>query len=176
MTLYQFLFYILATVILASTGIAITRRNMVHAVIYLVISFFGSAMLFYLLGSPLLAALEVIVYAGAIMILFLFIVMMLKTEDSGEPMFPAGQLYPAIILILISFSVSVLLWFHAGPESSAPMELAMAEPKIFGHFLFRRHWLSIEIVSMLLLVALVGALHLGLKKKENQPEDHGDTA
>ena len=73
MTFHGFLFYVLAAVILVTTGLAITRRNLVHAVVYLVLSFFGSAMLFYLLGAPILAALEVIIYAGAIMILFLFI-------------------------------------------------------------------------------------------------------
>ena len=60
MTVQGILFYLLATVIVLSTGMAITRRNLAHAVVYLVISFFGSALLFYLLGAPLLAALEVI--------------------------------------------------------------------------------------------------------------------
>ncbi|MGA8280705.1 MAG: NADH-quinone oxidoreductase subunit J, partial [Desulfobacterales bacterium] len=76
MRLYTILFYLLAVVIVVATVLAITRRNMVHAVIYLVVSFFGSALLFYLFGAPLLAALEVIIYAGAIMVLFLFIIMM----------------------------------------------------------------------------------------------------
>jgi NADH-quinone oxidoreductase subunit J len=78
MTIYSAIFYALALIILVTTGLAITRRNLVHAVIYLIFSFFGSAMLFYLLGAPILAVLEVIIYAGAIMILFLFIIMMVK--------------------------------------------------------------------------------------------------
>ena len=75
MSLFAVIFYILAAVILAATAMAVTRRDPVHAVVYLVGSFFGSAMLFFLLGAPFLAALEVIIYAGAIMILFLFIIM-----------------------------------------------------------------------------------------------------
>ena len=82
MTLYSVIFYVLAALILVSTGLAITRRNLVHAVVYLVISFFGSAMLFYLFGAPLLAAFEVIIYAGAIMVLFLFVIMMIKRNKT----------------------------------------------------------------------------------------------
>ena len=80
MTLYALLFYVLAVLLVASTAMAVTRQNMVHAVLYLVMSFFGSAMLFYLLGAPFLAALEIIIYAGAIMVLFLFIIMMIRVE------------------------------------------------------------------------------------------------
>ena len=86
--LYHAIFYTLAAIILLSTLMAITRRNTVHAVVYLVFSFFGTAVLFYLLGAPLLAALEVIIYAGAIMVLFLFIIMTMRTE---EPVTRAGE-------------------------------------------------------------------------------------
>ncbi|MDH3886436.1 MAG: NADH-quinone oxidoreductase subunit J, partial [Desulfobacterales bacterium] len=94
MTLYAIIFYALAAIILVTTALAITRRNLVHAVVYLVFSFFGSAMMFYLFGAPLLAVLEVIIYAGAIMILFLFIIMMVKTETSEERLFPIQQWLP----------------------------------------------------------------------------------
>ena len=85
MNLYAIIFYILAAVILVSTALAVTRRNLMHAIVYLVLSFFGTALLFYLLGAPFLAGLEVIIYAGAIMVLFLFIVMMLEVRASEEP-------------------------------------------------------------------------------------------
>ena len=88
MTIYSIIFYLLALLILGSTAIAITRRNLVHAVIYLIFSFFGSAMLFYLFGAPFLAILEVIIYAGAIMVLFLFIVIMMKLKKVEERLFP----------------------------------------------------------------------------------------
>jgi NADH-quinone oxidoreductase subunit J len=88
MTLYTIIFYLLALLIIISTGIAITRRNMVHVVVYLIFSFFGTAMLFYLFGAPLLAVLQIIIYAGAIMVLFLFIIMMLKVESPEAFMFP----------------------------------------------------------------------------------------
>jgi NADH-quinone oxidoreductase subunit J len=77
---------------------AVTRRNMVHAVLYLVLSFFGTAMLFYLLGAPFLAALEIIIYAGAIMVLFLFLIMMIRLKKMPGMFFPVGQLLPAIFI------------------------------------------------------------------------------
>ena len=166
---YTILFYAIAAVIVAATGLAVTRKNMVHAVVYLVISFFGSAMLFYLLGAPLLAALEVIVYAGAIMILFLFIIMMLKVDELGERWLPLGQLMPAAGLGVVYTAVVVLVTMTE-PEAGEPLKLAVAQPRIFGHFLFRHHWLSIEIASLLLLIALFGVLHLGKDTGESEPK------
>ena len=160
MTLYSIIFYLLALVITVSTVIAITRRNMVHAVIYLVVSFFGSAMLFYLLGAPLLAMLEVIIYAGAIMILFLFIIMMLKVDASSEIMFPRRQMAPAMGICGLYVVILAALMLSR-PEDQLPLEAASVSPGLFGQFLFRQHWLSIEIVSLLLLVAVIGVLFLG---------------
>lgn len=88
MTLYSIIFYVLAIVILVATFLAITRRNTVHAVIYLILSFLGTALLFYLLGAPFLAVLEAIIYAGGIMVLFLFIVMMIGTGPSARKVNP----------------------------------------------------------------------------------------
>lgn len=172
MTLYAVLFYLLAAVILVSTGLAITRRNLVHAVVYLVISFFGSAMIFYMFGAPILAALEIIVYAGAIMILFLFIVMMLRMEGMEEKLFHLRQWAPAMGLSVVAVSVCVMLVVTADPASREPLRTAVADPVVFGHFLFRQHWLAIEIASMLLLVALVGALHLGMARKKSRSEEN----
>jgi NADH-quinone oxidoreductase subunit J len=163
MTIHGFLFYVLAALILVTTGLAITRRNLVHAVVYLVLSFFGSAMLFYLLGAPVLAALEVIIYAGAIMILFLFIIMMLKGGGREEKMFPLRQWLPAVGLGFIYVAASALI---ALTDSGTRIDLqtAMASPRTFGQYIFQQHWLSIEIVSLLLLIALVGVLYLGMSK------------
>ena len=160
MTIYSAIYYVLAGLILVSTGIAITRRNLVHAVIYLVISFFGSAMLFYLLGAPFLAALEVIVYAGAIMVLFLFIIMMLKVEGLEEHFFPMRQWLPTAGMGFI-FLVVGLLIILKDTDGRILLQTAMAEPREFGQYLFQNHWLAIEIVSLLLLIAVIGVLYLG---------------
>ncbi len=170
MTIYSILFYLLAAVILASTAIAVTRRNLIHAVIYLVISFFGSALLFYLFGAPLLAALEVIIYAGAIMILFLFIVMMLRMEGMEERLFPLKQWLPAVGVCAVYAVVLAMLVVSGMPDAPA-MPAAAADPATFGQFLFGRHWLAIEIVSLLLLIALVGVLRLGRDSGKKAPDE-----
>lgn len=168
MTVQGILFYVLATVIVLSTGMAITRRNLAHAVVYLVISFFGSALLFYLLGAPLLAALEVIIYAGAIMILFLFVVMMIRIEKPETPLFPVRQMIPALLSAGVFVIAGALLLATDVPAQDVWLESAVATPVAFGRFLFTKHWLAIEIASLLLLVALIGALHIGKERPESE--------
>lgn len=170
MTLYAIIFYLLAALIIISTGIAITRRNMVHVVVYLVFSFFGTAMLFYLFGAPLLAVLQIIIYAGAIMVLFLFIIMMLRVEAPETSMFPFSQWVPAAALCAASFVLGLLLLISE-PQWGKPLETAIATPSDFGYYLFKWHWLTIELVSILLLVALVGAFHLGKSKIPAKSEE-----
>jgi NADH-quinone oxidoreductase subunit J len=160
MTLYTVLFYAIAALITGSTLLAITRRNLVHAVIYLVVSFFGSAALFYLLGAPLIAAFMIIVYAGAIMVLFLFIVMMLRVEAERRPVFPARQIAPAAAIAAAYVVIAALMLFN-DPAGTAALPAMRAEPAAFGAYLFRNAWLAIEITSLLLLVALVGVLVVG---------------
>ena len=164
MNLYAGTFYLLAAVTLGSTALAVTRRNVMHAIIYLVLSFFGTALLFFLLGAPFLAALEVIIYAGAIMVLFLFIVMMLEIRPAEQPLgLYLRQWLPAVVLGALSLAVLVLIIFESGADLSLP--LAAASPLEFGRFLFQKYWFSVEIVSFLLLVALVGALYLGRREE-----------
>jgi NADH-quinone oxidoreductase subunit J len=160
MTIYAAIFYVLAGVILVSTGLAITRRNLVHAIVYLIISFFGSAMLYYLFGAPLLAALEIIIYAGAIMVLFLFIIMMLRVDPSTIRRPSLRHWLPAGLLGLIYVVIAILV-VTQDPGSRTILETAVAKPRVFGQFLFQKYWLSVEIVSFLFLIALVGALYLG---------------
>jgi len=161
-TIYGSIFHAIAIIIIISTVLAVTQKNMVYAVLYLVVSFLGSGLLFFLLGAPLLAAFEVMIYAGAIMVLFLFIVMMLKfdteTRGKGQYRYYLAALGTCGIYLFIC-AVSV---YFSDPEATVGMQAAMASPANFGRFLFQRHWLSIEIVSILLLVALIGVLQLGL--------------
>ena len=166
MTIYSIIFYLLAILIIVTTAVAITRRNLVHAVIYLIFSFFGSAMLFYLFGAPFLAVLEVIIYAGAIMVLFLFIVIMLRVDTSAERLFIKSQWLPAAAFGLLYLALGIAL-LAADPDSYVPLQTARAEPGVFGRYIFENHWLSIEIVSLLLLVAIIGALILGRRSKKS---------
>lgn len=175
MPLLSLIFYILALLILVSTALAVTRRNMVHAVLYLVLSFFGTAMLFYLLGAPFLAALEIIIYAGAIMVLFLFLIMMIRLKQMPGMFFPAGQLLPAIV-ISAGFLVVNTVLVGRDTVGWTSMPAAQATPKAFGVYLFQTHWLAVEIASMLLLVALVGAYVLGLKVRRQAAHRPEETA
>ena len=166
MSIYAIMFYLLGAVITAATVLAITRRNLMHAIVYLVLSFIGTALLFYLLGAPFLAVLEVVIYAGAIMVLFLFIVMMLEIRPEEKTLWPfLQQWFPALV-------PGRHLWpGHGGvPAPGAgrqpgPLPLATASPLAFGRFVFQKYWLGVEIASFLLFVALVGGLYLGRSEK-----------
>ncbi len=161
MSLYAIIFYTLGTIILVSSALAITRQHLMHAVVYLVISFIATALLFYLLGAPLLAALEVIIYAGAIMVLFLFIVMMMEVAKSEKsPLRYFLQWLPALVLGGVSVAITILLLLLES-GTGVVLESAMASPLALGHFLFERYWFSVEIASYILFVALVGGLYLG---------------
>lgn len=165
MTFYGLIFYLTALVILAATSLAVTRRNPVHAVVYLAISFLGSAILFYQLGAPFLAAVEVIIYAGAIMVLFLFVLMMLRLEAAEGEGFSLRQWMPALLLGIIFVAVAGLMVFE-DPGTHAYLEAAIAMPGRFGVWVFEHYWLSVEIISILLLVGLMAAVQVGRGKAE----------
>jgi NADH-quinone oxidoreductase subunit J len=166
MTVFNIIFYMAAAVVISATGLAITRQSAVHAVCYLVISFMGTAVIFYILGAPLLAALEVIIYAGGIMVLFLFVVMMTKDRQSSiDNPSRIKKWLPAMILAGVSSLMAGLLVFaHSGNRMRPPA--VMGTPQEFGMMLFQEYWFPVEIASLLLLAALIGALYLG---RRNDP-------
>jgi len=104
------------------------------------------------------------------MVLFLFIVMMIKVDSLEELMFPWSQWLPAAGFGMIYLIVGAFMVLTT-PGTEIPLRLFLATPKELALYVFQRDWLSIEIVSLLLLVALIGALHLGKSKGKNQAED-----
>jgi NADH-quinone oxidoreductase subunit J len=166
MTLFVLCFYLTALLILGAAGLAVTRRHPVQAVVYLIFSFLGTALLFYLLGAPFLAALEAMVYAGAIMILFLFVLMMLKNEVLIEKGLTPGRWLTALILGLLYLVLTFLTAF-TDLHGQLPMPMVAAGPGAFGRFIFTRYWLAVEIISLILLVALMAAIQIGKGKNEN---------
>ncbi len=168
MTVYAAAFYLIAALMAASTVMAVTRQNMVHAVLYLVVSFLGTALMFYLLGAPMLSILQVIIYAGAIMVLFLFIVMMIRVSEPAANA-PAWPYAVAAGGLCAAYFIGCILLLVLSPGSDpAPMKAAAAIPAKFGYYLFARHWLAIEMISALLLIALVGTLLLGRGKQKKE--------
>lgn len=159
----QTLFYILAAVMIGATIFAITEKHPVHAIVYLVTSFFALAAIFYLLAAPLVAMFEVIIYAGAVMVLFMFVIMMLDLGNPEEARRPALlHCLPALIMAgVILMSLLMLTFGHrALPGSSA-----MITVQEFSLSLFQKYGVAIEIISMQLLFAVVGALYLGRRRK-----------
>lgn len=162
------IFYILAGVMIVATLFAITERHTVHAIVYLVSSFFALAVIFYLLGAPLVAVFEVIIYAGAIMVLFLFVIMMLDLGHPERVQSPGSRdWWPALILggILLAATVT-LLAVHPPETVHAGMSVDIRQ---FSRVLFRNYGIAVEVVSMQLLFALVGALYLGRGRTPSPP-------
>jgi NADH-quinone oxidoreductase subunit J len=160
----QIIFYILAATAVIATILAITEKHPVHAILYLVTSLFSMAVIFYVLMAPLVAAFEVILYAGAIMVLFLFVIMMLDLGHPEKGLSPHWKEWlPALLLSLVSIAslVTVVITRHATPA------VPVAAPTIreVAISLFRDHGLAVELISLQLLFALVGALYLGKQQK-----------
>ena len=159
----QIFFYILAAVVVIATVLAITDRHTVHAIIFLATSFFGLAGIFYLLGAPLVAVFEVIIYAGAIMVLFLFVIMMLDMGQPGKAQSRAlREWWPALLLGMIILGAMATLFVTHLPETLG--KWSYTDARHFSRVLFRKYGVAVEVVSMQLLFALVGALYLGRRK------------
>ena len=161
MSLELGLFYIAAGVALVSTVLAVTRYNAAHALIYLIISLLASAIIFYLVGAPFAAALEVLIYAGAIMVLFVFVIMMLNLGTLGDDaehnlLRPSMWVFPSVLCFSLFIEIIYVL---QGAERL--LKGAVVGPKSVGIELFGPYVLAVEIASMLLLAGLVGAYHLG---------------
>lgn len=161
-------FYLAAAVAVLATLMVITRRQAVHALLWFIVSLFAVAVVFFLLGAPFVAALEVIVYAGAIMVLFLFAIMLLpRGRDEGE----ARQLTPGTFAGPAAFSavlLAELLWLLLrSPAAGGATGSAAASvgPRAVGATLLGPYLLGVELASMLLLAGLVGAYHLGRREE-----------
>jgi len=158
-------FYIAALVALIATLRVITCLNAVHSLLYLVVSFLAISLVFFALGAPFIAALEVIVYAGAIMVLFIFVVMMLnlgtRTEEQERAWLQPRMWFGPAMLALILL-VEWLAVFrdasHVTAQSVSPRQVSLA---LFGPYV-----LAVELASMLLLAGLVGAYHLVRKQED----------
>ncbi len=161
-------FHIAAIVAIISTVLVITQTNAVHALLYLVVSLLSVAVIFFVLGAHFVAALEVVIYAGAIMVLFIFVVMMLNinTESSKEEeklIKPSMWIGPGILaLILLGEFIYVL-----ASGDNQIFRTQEVTPRQVGISLFNTYLLGVELAGMLLMAGIIGAYHLGKDKKKS---------
>jgi len=155
-------FFAAGAVAVIATILAITRTIAVHALLYLIVSLLAVAVAFYTMGAPLVAALEVIIYAGAIVVLFVFAVMMLNLgaqDREMERQWLAGRAWIGPVILSALLLVEVIYLIVRTPVSATMSSIAA--PKQIGLALYGPYLLGVELASMLLLGAIVGACHLG---------------
>lgn len=162
----EILFYTASVIAIFSTIMVITRLNAVHALLYLVVSLLSVAVIFFILGAPFIAALEVIIYAGAIMVLFIFVIMMLNlgkaaVEQESQWLKPSMWVGPSILAIIIFIELAYILATNGGEQFDA----AVIDAKEVGVSLFGPYLIGVELSAILLLAGIVGAYHLGRRKK-----------
>jgi len=160
------IFFIAASIAVIASVMAISNRNAIHALLFLIISLMSISVVFYILGAHLIAALEVIVYAGAIMVLFIFVVMMLNIgmEEETEKkwltpgMWVLPSILAAILLVIFIFVLNEFQDATAGTENIGPKEVGMS--------LFTTYLIAVELAGILLLSGIVGAYHLGKRRRK----------
>ena len=174
MTLVPLFFYLFSAVLIASALMVIWAKNPVHSVLYLILAFFNAAGLFVLLGAEFLAMILVIVYVGAVMVLFLFVVMMLDVDfaelKAGYMKHaPLGMLVGVLLAVeLISF----LLFWGISPDlvsrvaSPSGAASGITNTEAIGRVLYTDYLYFFEIAGMILLTAMIGAIVLTLRHKE----------
>ncbi|MEO5775077.1 MAG: NADH-quinone oxidoreductase subunit J [Sphingomicrobium sp.] len=157
-------FYLFATLTIASAIAVIFSRNPVHSVLWLILAFFNSAGLMLLLGAEFIAMLVVIVYVGAVAVLFLFVVMMLDVDFAQLRSGFTRNLPFGIIIALVLLAemiIAVSAW-KAGPTltGAAPAKVAQPNIEALGELLYGRFLFPFEIAGLILLVAMIGAIVL----------------
>lgn len=165
------IFYISGAIAVIATALSLSRPNAVHALLNLIVSLLAVAVVFFVLGARFVAALEVIVYAGAIMVVFVFVVMLLNLGEKAAAqekqwLRPSTWLGPAFLAALLLAEVMYLCF--AGASRASGVE--PVTPKQVGLTLFGPYVLGVELASLLLLAGLLGAYHLGRRIRPFEPK------
>jgi NADH-quinone oxidoreductase subunit J len=172
----EYVVFVITGLISIACAIAmLTSTNAVHSALFLVLNFSAVAVLYLLLQAPFLAMIQITVYAGAIMVLFLFVIMLLGAEKGHEERDAIRWQRPlALVLGILLFAEAAYVFFARG-TSAAPAVTSGTElggPTAIARALFTDYLLPFEITSVLLLVALIGAVVLTFKSraKDRAPE------
>lgn len=176
----QLLFYVSGTIAILASLFVVTNKNAVHALLYLVVSLLALAMCFYLLGAPFAAALQIIVYAGAIMVLFVFAVMIFNINQSDidrEKQWLTWQSWvgPTLLALVLLGEIVFIILFQQnwGSDSASVAQVELVDARAVGSLLFGPYLLAVEIASFLLLAGLVGGYHLAKELPKRASKDGG---
>jgi NADH-quinone oxidoreductase subunit J len=173
MLLQALAFYVFAAVVIFSGGAVVLSRNPVYSVLWLILAFFNAAALFLLIGAEFLAMILVIVYVGAVAVLFLFVVMMLdinlaRIREGFLKYFPIGALIGIVLLLEIVFALGV---FGGGSPTIAALNKAgvqagaVENTRAIGRVLYTQYFYLFQAAGAVLLVAMVGAIVLTLRRR-----------
>jgi NADH-quinone oxidoreductase subunit J len=168
MDLLAVAFYALAAIAVVSAFLVVTARNPVHSVLFLILTFFTAAGLFVLLGAEFLAMLLVVVYVGAVAVLFLFVVMMLDVDfgtlrEGFVRYMPLGGLVAVVLVIEMGFTAAAVASRGARPLAQGPVGASNAEQ--IGRVLYTDYFYYFQAAGLILLVAMIGAIVLTLRHK-----------
>ena len=164
-------FYVFAAILLVSAGMVVSARNPVHSVLFLILAFFNAAALFLIAGAEFLAMILVIVYVGAVAVLFLFVVMMLdinfaQLREGFQRYLPVGA---TIGVVLLAELAVVLTGWRFTPGAAgfrfAPSDVAVENTALIGQLLYTDYILPFQASGLILLVAMIGAIVLTLRDK-----------
>lgn len=161
-------FNIAAVIAVVCTIMVVTRYNIMHALLYLVTSFMAVAVIFFTYGAPFIAALELIVYAGAIMVLMVFVIMMLNLggESAAEEkqwLRPRIWIFPALLSLVL---LAELIWLIYSEDYVNNEQIKVVDTKEVALSLYGPYMLAVELSAMLLMAGIVGAYHLGRQRKK----------
>ncbi|ATQ82949.1 NADH-quinone oxidoreductase subunit J [Moraxella osloensis] len=172
-------FYLLAIVAILASLRVITRTNPVHALLNMIVTLLALSGIFFALGAPFAGALEIIVYAGAIMVLFVFVVMMLNlgtqsTLEEESWLSSSAWAVPAGLAFIVGLTLFSLIGMKHGFEGMMPAFIGVkpVTAKMIGAKLFTEYLLLVEIAGFLLLAGLVAAYHLAKSALDDENESH----
>lgn len=169
----QVAFYLISAIIIAGALAMIMSRSLVRSVIWMVVSFVGIGALFVLLEAEFIAAVQILVYAGGIVILFLFVIMLVNLDELQRMEQLHRQWLPAVLLVCVLLAELGFMMWSGARDTVAPLpdQLDAALRSVrdgnietIGNFLYTDYILPFEMVSMLLLVAMIGAIYLAKKQ------------
>jgi NADH-quinone oxidoreductase subunit J len=172
MSLELFVFYVLAIVAVGAAAMVISSRNPVHSVLFLILTFFNAAGLFVLIGAEFLAMVLVVVYVGAVAVLFMFVVMMLdinfvRLREGMLQYLPVGALVGLILLVELGLVFGTwALAEEATPAFPVPAPDQVPNTQALGRLLYTDYIYLFQAAGVILLVAIVGAITLTLRERK----------